>query len=280
MSGSAILVAVSILTGVAAFFGLLIALANRKLKVWEDPRIEALGEMLPGSNCGACGQPGCRPFAEALVEGRVQPAECTSLSPEGIDDVAHYLGVEAGEIEKQVARLLCAGGRDVTLARAEYRGLDTCRAAAVVGGGGKACAWACLELGDCVRSCDFEAMFMTPAGLPAIIPERCTACGDCVEECPRDLLVLMPLSQKLIVQCLNLLEGDQAEAVCQVACTGCGLCAIDAAPGLIQMQDGLAVIDYTNNELAEPDATRRCPTGAIAWVEGTQLIQHAWSEAS
>ena len=81
----------------------------------------------------------------------------------------------------------------------------------------------------------------------------------------------MPVTQKLIVQCKSLLEGDEAEEICKVACTGCGLCATDAAEGLIEMVNGLAVIDYTKNDLAEPKALERCPTNAIVWVEGQQF---------
>jgi ferredoxin len=81
----------------------------------------------------------------------------------------------------------------------------------------------------------------------------------------------MPVTQKLIVQCKSLLEGDEAEEICKVACTGCGLCATDAAPGLIEMKDGLAVIDYSKNELADLKAIERCPTNAIVWVEGQQF---------
>ncbi|HEX6323953.1 MAG TPA: hypothetical protein VFZ36_09530, partial [Vicinamibacterales bacterium] len=47
----------------------------------------------------------------------------------------------------------------------------------------------------------------------------------------------------------------------------------DAAPGLIQMRNGLAVIDYSKNDLASPAATRRCPTNAIVWVEDMQFMQ-------
>ncbi|KPJ85462.1 MAG: Fe-S cluster protein, partial [Gemmatimonas sp. SG8_17] len=104
-----------------------------------------------------------------------------------------------------------------------------------------------------------------------VIPSKCTACGDCVEACPLDLFVIMPLEYKLIVQCRNLLEGDEAEDVCKVACTACGRCAADAAPGLIEMVNGLAVIDYSKNALASPDAIARCPTDAIVWVEGPQF---------
>jgi electron transport complex protein RnfB len=272
MTLATILVPVLILGGVGLTFAALIAVTHRRFKVWQDPRIDGVVDLLPGSNCGACGQAGCRAFAEALVSGSEQPATCTVLSPYGVEDVAGYLGVDAGEAQKRVARLLCAGGCDVAPAQAEYRGLPTCKAAAAVAGGGKGCAWGCLGLADCEVVCDLDAIVMNPVGLPVVIPERCTACNDCVEACPKDLFVLMPVEQHLIVQCRNALEGDQAEAHCAVACTACGKCALDAAPELIEMLNGLAVVDYSKNDLAGPDATVRCPTGAIVWVEGAQTF--------
>jgi hypothetical protein len=45
----------------------------------------------------------------------------------------------------------------------------------------------------------------------------------------------------------------------------------DAAPGLIEVRRGLAVIDYDRIELENPKAIERCPTGAIVWVEGQQF---------
>ena len=66
-------------------------------------------------------------------------------------------------------------------------------------------------------------------------------------------------------------EGEQAEGLCTVACNGCGKCVLDAPEGVIDMVNGLAVIDYTKNELVDSSATKRCPTGAIAWVEGVQF---------
>ncbi len=273
MSLESIAISVLILGGVAIVFAVLIAMANKKLRVWEDPRIDAVVELLPGSNCGACGSAGCRAFAEELVAGVRQPAQCTQLGQADVVDIADYLGVEAGEAVKRAARLLCAGGSHVTARSAEYIGLETCGAAAAVAAGGKGCPWSCLGLADCERICDYDAIFMNRHGLPVVIPERCTACNDCVEVCPRDLFTIMPLDHKLIVQCKSLLEGEEAEELCEVACNGCGLCAQDAAPGLIEMKDGLAVIDYTKNELADPSATARCPTGAIIWLEGRQFVE-------
>jgi electron transport complex protein RnfB len=275
MNISAVLVSALTLGGLGLTFGVLIALAHRRFKVWQDPRIDLVGDLLPGANCGACGQAGCNAFAEELVAGSVQPATCTVMGAEDVAEVASLLGVEAGEANKRVARLLCAGGSDVAGQRADYRGLERCSAAAQVAGGGKSCSWGCLGLADCAEACDFHAIFMNREDLPIVIPEQCTACGDCVEACPLDLFTIMPLEQKLLVQCKSLLEGDEAEALCRVACTGCGKCALDAAPGLIEIVDGLAMVDYTQNESAEPGATARCPTGAITWIEGAQFAAGA-----
>lgn len=272
MSSAAILSSVAVLGSLGLLFGILIAVATKKLWVWEDPRIDDVTGMLPGSNCGACGQAGCRAFAEAVIGGTVQPAQCSVMNADGVKAVANYLGVEAGAANRRVARLLCGGGSDLSVRNAEYRGLETCAAAAAVAGGGMGCSWACVGLADCERSCAFDAIFMNDRNLPVVIPALCTACGDCVEACPKDLFTLMPAEQKLIVQCRSLLEGEAADRLCAAACNACGRCVVDAAAGLIQIENGLAVIDYSKNALANPAATRRCPTNAIVWVESMQFM--------
>ncbi len=132
------------------------------------------------------------------------------------------------------------------------QGFETCKAAAAVAGGGKGCAWGCLGLADCEVSCLLDAIYMNEDALPVVIPELCTACNDCVETCPKDLFVLMPMDQKLIVQCRNLLFGDAAEDLCSVACNACNRCVADSEPGVIELINNLAVINYEKNELTDP----------------------------
>lgn len=251
-------------------FGVLLALAlvyaDRKLYVFEDPRIDQVDAMLPHANCGACGCVGCRMFAEKLVAGEIAPGKCTVSSPEAIAAIAAFLHVDAGTEEKRVARLACAGGAHVARNRARYWGVETCRAAALVAGGGKACAWGCLGLGDCERACDFDAIHMDHYGLPQVNETHCTACGDCVEVCPKNLFSIHLASQRLWVACSNLMGAEDAEACCEVACTGCGRCAADA-PGLVRIENNLAVIDYSKNTRAARTAIERCPTGAIVWMD-------------
>jgi Na+-translocating ferredoxin:NAD+ oxidoreductase RNF subunit RnfB len=177
----------SVLTPVSAFVFLtftlasLLIVANRAFHVEEDPRIDMVEEMLPHVNCGACGLPGCRPFAEALVRGDVLPAECTVNSDDERARIAAFLGVEVGTERKRVARLACAGGSNVARTRARYDGRMTCSSAALVAGGGKSCYWGCVGFADCVRDCDFDAITMDTHQLPVVDEGKCTACGDCVD---------------------------------------------------------------------------------------------------
>ena len=242
-----------------------IAFANRRLYVYEDPRIDEVEELLPKSNCGACGTAGCRNFAEKVVAGEIMPAQCTVNAPAQNTVIADLLGVDAGSVEKRVARLACAGGKHVAFMRARYAVHDSCRAAHVVSGGGKACAWGCLGLADCAEVCAFDAIHMDAHGLPVVDADKCTACNDCVEVCPKGLFSLEPVSRKLWVACKTLADGDTAEASCEVACTACGKCVMDSAPGVMRLENNLAVVDYAQNERTAKQAIERCPTGAIVW---------------
>jgi Na+-translocating ferredoxin:NAD+ oxidoreductase RNF subunit RnfB len=218
------LTAVAAIGGLTVLLATLLVLANKKLYVEEDPRIDVVEEMLPHANCGACGVPGCRPFAESLVRGDALPGKCTVSSEEGRARIATFLGVDVGAEEKRVARVACMGGSNVTRNHARYDGLMTCRAAAQVAGGGKGCFWGCLGLDDCCE-----------------------------------------VSHRLWVACRSLEAGDELLEDCEVACTACGRCAMDA-PGLIVMENNLAVVDYErNHETRAP--IERCPTGAIVWID-------------
>jgi electron transport complex protein RnfB len=272
--------AIAVMTGLGLFFSGLLAVAYRFLRVEEDPRLEVVEGMLPGNNCGACGQPGCAAFAGKLVAGEVSPGKCTVSDAKSLEEVASFLGVGVGAEERRIARLKCAGGLGNVRSLARYQGMSSCHAAAVVDGGGLGCAWGCLGLGDCERACTFDAIRMNDDALPVVDPELCTACGDCVEVCPLDLFVLVPESQKVFVQCNTPLSGEAAMRGCRAACDTCGRCVADAPEGTIEIVNGLPVVHYDRTEKPTREATWRCPTGAITWLEGKQFKEPEEEESA
>ena len=109
-----------------------------------------------------------------------------------------------------------------------------------------------------------DAIQMDEQGLPVVDIDKCTACGDCVEACPKSLFSLEPLQNHLWVACKNLEQGNEILEDCEVACTACGRCAMDAPGGLIEMAYNLPVIHH-GAAAESKDAIQRCPTGAIVW---------------
>jgi electron transport complex protein RnfB len=239
-----------------------LAVAYKKLRVEEDPRVEKVSEILPQANCGACGYSGCRAFAEAVVRGDAESNGCPVGGQDTADLVAEVLGLNAGTMIRRVARIHCRGTREAASDKGHYLGVTTC-AACHLTGGNKQCAYGCMGFGDCVRACPFDAIYMAPDGVPIVIEEKCTACGKCVDACPRDIIELHPVSQNILVFCRSLDGPKTARKLCSNACIACGICA-RACPEAIVMENNLAVIqDYGKIEEDKIPAIEKCPTKAI-----------------
>ncbi len=267
IDSTVLLIAGGVMLGLGGGLSIILAIANKTLHVHEDPRIDTVEDMLPGANCGACGLPGCRAMAEKIVKGEISPSKCPVNAEEELHAIAGFLGIEAGAQAKRVARLACAGGTNVAYTRAFYDGITTCRGAVLVAGGGKGCAWGCLGYGDCGTVCPFDAITISELGLPVVDEDKCTGCGNCVDACPRSLFSIHPMNHRLWVACKNMAAGAAAKKQCAVACIGCSLCAKDAAPEVVTINNKLACVNYEKNEEASTDAIQRCPTGAIVWLD-------------
>ena len=261
---SALALSLLAMGGLGAFFAAALAIADKKLRVEEDPRIGLVNDALPGANCGACGYAGCAAYAEAVATEGEAVDKCPVGGQDCIDDVARIMGVEASAAVKHVARLMCRGTSSLARTKADYEGPTDCAVQDLVSGGGKACQWGCLGGGDCVEVCNFGALEMGPDGLPVVFDDLCTACSACVTACPRDLFELHPVEREFFVFCKSHDDPKTAKAACDVACTGCGICA-RKSEGAITMVDSLAVIDH---DAVDPSIIplEKCKTGAIGWL--------------
>lgn len=253
--------AVSLLAVLGGVFGLGLAVAARKLTVEADPRIDEIESLLPGANCGACGYPGCRGMAEAIVTGSAPVHGC----PVNKDTtpIAKVMGVEVVPLQTRlVAKVRCAGGKAEAKERFVYDGVKDCVAAQNLMGGPKVCVYGCLGEGTCVSACPFDAITMSENGLPVVDGEKCTACGICVKSCPRQLITLLPAGDPVTVLCMNMDKGPEVRKACQVGCIGCGICAKQCPQKAITVTDYLAAI---NPDLCTACGIciTKCPTKAI-----------------
>ena len=246
-----------------ALFALGLAFAHKTLKVDQDERVEKVDDLLPGADCGACGYAGCEAMAKAIVEGEIKPTKCPVADEETYEKIADLMDISLQEAAgENVAVVLCRGGKEEAKSAGDYKGIETCEAANLVGTGGKVCSYGCLGFGDCVDVCDFEAIRMNENRLPEVIEENCTACGACVEACPRDLIEIHPVERSLFVWCKSHDDGATARQACEVACIACTLCA-KLCDG-VEMEDDLAVVNHEKTDTCDP-GVEKCPTDAIAY---------------
>ncbi len=192
-----ILSSVLFLLGLGLVAALLLAVASRLLYVYEDPRIAKVEGALLGANCGGCGYPGCHAAAEAVVAGKAGPDVCVAGGASIATNVAAVMGVEMLVQEPRVADHYCFGGQ-----RAEnkyiYEGARDCRAQAMLHGGKLVCNVGCLGCGTCVDNCPFDALSMSPMGVPVVDPDKCRACGKCAEVCPKGVISVFDNTRRML----------------------------------------------------------------------------------
>lgn len=205
--------AILIMLGVGAACGSVLSIASKVFYVYEDPRIAQVEECLAGANCGGCGYAGCAAAAAAVVDGKASPTVCIISGPEASAAVAEIMGMDPGTAEPLRSLNTCDGG-DRATDKYHYMGVQTCSALSALYGGKRDCKVGCLGMGDCIRSCNFDAIHMGPDGYPVVDLAKCVGCGACETACPKSILTVRTMSQRL----LHLNQVDDALAPCQQTC--------------------------------------------------------------
>lgn len=83
-----------LLTLLALVFGLGLGYAAIRFRVEADPLVDSIDALLPQTQCGQCGHPGCRPYAEALATGEAEVNQCPPGGEAGMRALAELLGRE------------------------------------------------------------------------------------------------------------------------------------------------------------------------------------------
>jgi len=239
----------------------------RKFKVYEDPRIEKITAALPSANCGGCGHPGCRSFAEDLVKvDDITAMFCPVGGNALMTQIAQMLGKAVDIKHLMVAVVRCSGSFEHRPRTNVYDGALSCAIQHALYTGDTDCPYGCLGCGDCVVSCKFDALTMNPeTGLPVVNDAKCTSCIACVKACPRFIIEMRhkdKKNRKIFVACVNKDKGGVAKKYCAVACTGCSKCIKLCTFNAIKIENNLAYIDSDTCKLCRK-CSPVCDTNSI-----------------
>ncbi len=242
----------------------------QKFSVVEDERIDIVESLLPAANCGGCGFPGCRGFAEVCVKAdSLENLICTAGGADTMKNVAQALGKESFTATPMIAVVRCNGTCEHRQKTNQYDGAMSCAVSSSLYSGDSGCAYGCLSHGDCVFVCKFDAIHIHPeTGLPEVDEQKCTACGACVKACPKSIIEMRkkgPRSRRIYVSCINKDKAPVARKACNVACISCGKCQKVCEFNAITIAGNVAYIDPNLCRLCRK-CPEVCPTSAIVEV--------------
>ncbi len=159
----AIVTAVVTIAVLAAVAGLLLAFAGRRLPPAASDLVERVNALLPQTQCAQCGFPGCRPYAEALVDGRAAINLCPPGGTATIARLAELLGRDTLPLP-----VPAPSGRMVAV-------IDEDR---------------CIGCMHCRNACPVDAIVGAPHFMHTVIRDECTGCELCIAPCPVDCISL------------------------------------------------------------------------------------------
>lgn len=157
------------LGSLALLFGAILGFAAVRFKVEGDPLVAQVDEILPQTQCGQCGYPGCRPYAQAIVHGDTIN-KCPPGGQATINQLADLLGVEAPSLDAE-------HGEESEVKKVAFIREDEC-----------------IGCTKCLQACPVDAILGAAKQMHTVIADECTGCDLCVEPCPVDCIDMLPVT--------------------------------------------------------------------------------------
>ena len=129
--------------------------------------VERIDRELPQTQCGQCGYAGCRPYAQAIAEGRADIDQCPPGGAAGVAALAALLGRVAKPVNP-------ANGVEKPPLVALVVEAD------------------CIGCTKCIQACPVDAIVGGPKSMHTVVAELCTGCELCLPPCPVDCIELVP----------------------------------------------------------------------------------------
>lgn len=172
ITDSPIIAALIALGGLALIFGLILGFAAIQFKVEGDPIVEQLDALLPQTQCGQCGHPGCRPYAQGIADGEAIN-KCPPGGQSTINAIAALLDVEAPSLDEE-------HGEEADIKTVAYIREDEC-----------------IGCTKCIQACPVDAILGAAKQMHTVIVDECTGCDLCVEPCPVDCIDMLPVEETI-----------------------------------------------------------------------------------
>jgi electron transport complex protein RnfB len=178
--------AIIALSVLAVIFGLLLGFAAIRFKVDGDPLVDKIDGLLPQTQCGQCGYPGCRPYATAIAAGDADINQCPPGGETTIVALADLLGREPKPLNPE---------------NGEEKQIET---VAVID------EPICIGCTLCIQACPVDAILGAPKQMHTVIEDECTGCELCVEPCPVECISMVPVKHDITNWKWSAPEQDQS----------------------------------------------------------------------
>jgi H+/Na+-translocating ferredoxin:NAD+ oxidoreductase subunit B len=163
---------VVVVAGLALALGALLGFAVIRFRVEGNPTVEKIDEILPQTQCGRCGYAGCRPYAQAIAEGRADINRCPPGGEDNIRRLARLMRVEAKPLAREV-------------------GEPKPSAVAVIDES------TCIGCALCILACPVDAIVGASKQMHTVIATECTGCELCLPPCPVDCIAMVPIGESV-----------------------------------------------------------------------------------